>query len=228
MSKKEYQFSPRKLRKERERTQRRNDIIKIAEQYFTNQGYDNTMVDEIALKAGYSKATIYNYFNSKDDLYVAVVSKAFQAMYQIMENKFRDSGVKFELRTLGDSYLAFIEEYPNYAGLFESGRLSLVIGKMIVKEENNQPMTESEQEFRYHQLKIEKLMIDVVTKTMEESNLQTSLDPFSVVMALSTLGTAINELVMRAKRSDEPEDKSKEYLEVLFNIIDKGLKHYDD
>lgn len=227
MNKKENQESPRKQRLERERKQRRNDIIHTAEKSFIDQGYDKTMVDQIALKAGYSKATIYNYFDSKDDLFIAVVSKAFEKMFQIMEDTFNDPNVEYDLLTLGNTYLAFVEEYPDYAGLFESGRLSLAIGKMITKEEANQTLTESEQEFRYHQLKIEKLMIKVITETMKKSDIQAKLDPFSVVMVLSTLGSAINELVMRGKRN-QSEDKSGEYLAVLFNIIDKGLKHYDD
>ncbi|MFX1283429.1 MAG: TetR/AcrR family transcriptional regulator [Promethearchaeota archaeon] len=219
--------SPRKRRMERERKQRREDIIKTAEWFFINQGYDQTMVDQIALKSGYSKATIYNYFDSKDDLFIAVVAKAFEKMFQIMENTLHAQDVKYELLTLGNAYLTFVEEYPAHASLFESGRLNLVIGKMITKEETNQPLTESEKEFRDLQLRIEKLMINVITETISSSGVQTEIDPFSVVMVLSTLGSAINELVIRGKRSPS-KDKSREYLTVLFNIIDKGLRHYDD
>ena len=227
MSGNEEDISPRKRRLVRERKQRRDNIIKTAEWFFINQGYDQTMVDHIASKAGYSKATIYNYFVSKDDLFIAVVSKAFEKMSQIMEAAFKSQDVNYELLTLGNAYLTFVEKYPYYARLFESGRLNLIIGKMITKEENNQQLTESEIEFRDHQLKIENLMTSVITETMKNSRVQTDIDPFSVVMVLSTLGSAINELVMRGKRG-QPKDRSREYLAVLFNIIDKGLKHYDD
>ncbi|MFW9903801.1 MAG: TetR/AcrR family transcriptional regulator [Candidatus Thorarchaeota archaeon] len=227
MSVNEEELSPRKLRLERERKQRRDNIIKTAEWFFTNQGYDQTMVDHIASKAGYSKATIYNYFNSKDDLFIAVVSKAFEKMFHIMETTLKTQSVKYELLTLGNAYLTFVEEYPDYARLFESGRMNLVIGRMITKEETNQDLTESEKEFRLHQSKIEKLMTSVITETMKNSGVQTEIDPFSVVMVLSTLGSAINELVIRGQRG-QSEDRSREYLAVLFNIIDKGLKHYDD
>jgi AcrR family transcriptional regulator len=227
MSVNKEELSPRKQRLERERKQRRDNIIKTAEWFFTTQGYDQTMVDQIASKAGYSKATIYNYFESKDDLFIAVVSKAFEKMFHIMETAFKTQGVSYELLTLGNAYLTFVEEYPDYARLFESGRLNIVIGRIITKEETNQNLTESEKEFRHHQSKIEKLMTSVITATIQNSGIQTEIDPFSVVMVLSTLGSAINELVMRGKRG-QSEDRSREYLAVLFNIIDKGLKHYDD
>jgi len=186
------------------------------------------MVSKIADKAGYSKATIYNYFESKEDLFIAVESKVFEKLLYTFENTLNQPDVKYELRSLGDAYLIFVNDYPEYAGLFDPGRLSLVIRKMIEKEETNQPLTESEKTFRNHQLKIEKLMIDVILETMKSTGVQTKVDPFAVVMVLSTLDSAIRELVMQGKTSNQPEEKSREYLEVLFNIIDKGLKHYDD
>ncbi|MFX1254760.1 MAG: TetR/AcrR family transcriptional regulator [Promethearchaeota archaeon] len=224
----EIDISPRKRRLERERKQRREDIIKTAEWFFINRGFTQTMVDKIALKAGYSKATIYNYFDSKDDLFIAVVSKVYQKLFQIMETALNQPEVKYGLLSLGEAYLTFVDKYPDYAAFFDSGRLNLVFRKIIQKEESNQTLTESEKEFRYHQLKIQELMINVITETMNSTGIQTKLDPFSVVMVLSTLNSTIRELVMRGKRSNQPEEKSREYLTILFNIIDKGLKHYNE
>jgi AcrR family transcriptional regulator len=212
--------SPKKRRLERERKHRRNTIIDIAEKFFINQGYAQTMVDKIADEAGYSKATIYNYFESKDDLFVAVASRAFEKLYNTFQSTLTQPDVTYELRSLGNAYIKFVDEYPDYAGLFDPSRLSVAIRNMIKKEQTDQPLTESEKEFRDHQLKIEELMRDVILETMKKSGVSTKLDPFSVIMALSTLDSAIRELLMRKE--------SREYLDVLFNIIDKGLKHYDD
>ncbi|MHA2155031.1 MAG: TetR/AcrR family transcriptional regulator [Candidatus Hodarchaeales archaeon] len=228
MNKEKQSFSPKNRRMERERNQRRKSIIDIAERFFLEQGYERTMIDQIALEAGYSKATIYNYFESKDDLFIAVISKAYEKLFQTMETTFTESGKKQELRTMGDAYLIYVDKYPDYASLFDAGRLSLGIKKILQKEETSQSLTESEEEFRFYQLKIEKLMISVITETMNAAGVQESVDPLSVVMALSALNSAIQELIMRGKRTNHPEGKSKEYLNVLFTIIDKGLKHYDD
>ncbi len=63
---------------------------------------------------------------------------------------------------------------------------------------------------------------------MKTTGVQTDVEPFSVVMVLSTLGLAIRELALRGKRNNWPEEQSRNYLDVLLNIIDKGLKHYAD
>ncbi|MHA2224571.1 MAG: TetR/AcrR family transcriptional regulator [Candidatus Hodarchaeales archaeon] len=211
--------SPKKRRLERERKHRRDTIVNIAEKFFITKGYEKTMVDKIAEEAGYSKATIYNYFESKDDLFIAVASKAFKQLFNTFETTFNQPNVTFELRSLGDAYVTFIDKYPDYAALFDPSRLSIGINRILMKEESNESLTESEKEFRHHQLKIEELMRNVIVETMKKSGVSSKLDPFSVIMALSTLDSAIRELLVRG---------SRDYLDVLFNIIDKGLKHYDD
>ena len=214
-------------RMERERQQRRRAIIDVAEKAFTREGYERAMVDKIALEAGYTKATIYNYFESKDDLFMAVASRAFEHLYRIMEDTLSRPDAVYELRSLGDAYLAFATQYPKHAGMMDSGQLSVAFSGIVRKESTKQSLTESEDELRQHQLKIEKLMTNVITQTMEKSGVQGKVDPFAVVYALSTLGLAIRELVMRGKTNEQPEEQTREYLSVLFNIIDQGLKHYD-
>ncbi|MFX1263619.1 MAG: TetR/AcrR family transcriptional regulator [Promethearchaeota archaeon] len=227
MSRQDRIDSTKQKRLERERVLRRRAIIDVAEDFFIREGYESTMVDKIALEAGYTKATIYNYFDSKDDLYMAVASRAFEHMHRIMEETLSHPDTAYELRSLGDAYLAFVDKYPEHAEMMDSGQLSIAFNGIVRKEKAKQPLTESETELRQHQLTIEKLMTDVVTQTMENSGVQRKADPFAVVYALSTLGLAIRELVMRGKTGDLPEEQTREYLSVLFNIIDQGLKHYD-
>ncbi|MFW9958784.1 MAG: hypothetical protein ACFFCT_11995, partial [Candidatus Odinarchaeota archaeon] len=94
--------------------------------------------------------------------------------------------------------------------------------------QNNESLTESEQEFRHDMEMLEQLMTSVIAETLKQSGVQDKVDPFSVIMVLSTFAQAIRELVMRGRMNDQPEEKTKEYLSVFFNIIDQGLKHYDD
>jgi hypothetical protein len=129
---------------------------------------------------------------------------------------------------MGDAYLLFFKKHPDDAVLFESGRLGTVISKILKREENNEQLTESEQDFRFYMGLLEELMTSVITETMKKSGVQDKVDPFSVIMVLSTFAQTIRELVLRGKRSKQPEEKTREYLSVFFTIIDQGLKHYDD
>ncbi|MFX1606983.1 MAG: TetR/AcrR family transcriptional regulator [Promethearchaeota archaeon] len=220
--------SPKAQRLERERKQRRKAIIKTARGFFATKGYEQTMVDDVAQAAGYTKMTLYNYFNSKDDLFLAVVSEAYQKLYEIMDSHLNQPDVSYELRSMGNAYLTFFEQNPDDAILFESARLGVVISKLLQKLENKEELTESEQDFKVYMGLLEELMTSVITETMKRSGVQEKVDPFSVIMVLSTFAQSIRELVLRGKRSEQPEEKTREYISVFFTIIDQGLKHYDD
>ena len=60
---------------------RRDAIIAAAAQAFDANGYAATTVDQVAVKAGISKGSIYNYFHSKEELFEQV----FVSVAAVME-----------------------------------------------------------------------------------------------------------------------------------------------
>ena len=227
MNKKET-TSPKAIRLERERRQRRQAIIDVAREFFIKHGYDETKVDGIANEVGYTKVTIYNYFESKDDLFAAVIAEIYVKLYKIMETHLNQEDVPYELRSMGEAYVIFFKRHSEDALLFEAGRLSVVTSSIQKKIANNEKLTESEREFSEQMKRLEKLMTSIITETMKRSGVEGKVDPFSVIMALSTLAQAIRTLISRGMMSGRPEETTKEYLSVFFTIIDKGLRHFDD
>jgi TetR/AcrR family transcriptional regulator len=59
-------------RKEREKRQRCDSILGAAKELFYEKGYQLTTMERIAERAELNKATIYLYFSSKDELYLAI------------------------------------------------------------------------------------------------------------------------------------------------------------
>ncbi len=51
-------------------------LLAAAAQEFARAGLERANVDAISLAAGYAKGTIYNYFPSKEELFLAVVEEA--------------------------------------------------------------------------------------------------------------------------------------------------------
>ena len=54
----------------------RGRLLAAAAAEFARAGFERASVDAISLAAGYAKGTIYNYFPSKDELFLAVVEQA--------------------------------------------------------------------------------------------------------------------------------------------------------
>lgn len=55
---------------------KRQAILDIAKAAFIEQGYGNTSMSEIASRVGGSKATLYNYFSSKEEIFAAVMDSS--------------------------------------------------------------------------------------------------------------------------------------------------------
>lgn len=66
---------------------RRNAIIAAAWDAFREAGYERTTMSGIVARAGGSKATIYSYFESKDELFAAAIEHGLQ---EANEEPFRE------------------------------------------------------------------------------------------------------------------------------------------
>lgn len=64
---------PAKGRRPKPKDETREVLIKHARNIFTKNGFQKSNIDDIALLGGKGKSTIYYYFNSKEDIYKAVV-----------------------------------------------------------------------------------------------------------------------------------------------------------
>ena len=62
-----------KRRREREKEQRRQNILKAAKRLFIERGFKSVTVANIAEKAELSKGAIYLYFSSKEEIYAQIL-----------------------------------------------------------------------------------------------------------------------------------------------------------
>lgn len=96
-------------RKNREKQQRRGEIIAAACEVFESRGFADATLEEIAEKAEFGKGTIYNYFENKEDLFGAVIMESLSAVQGGMEEICRDSS-----RSFRDMYRAIASEMLAY------------------------------------------------------------------------------------------------------------------
>jgi AcrR family transcriptional regulator len=61
--------------------ERNQQIVQAAIQVFAREGIHVATMDHIAIEAGISKATIYLYFNSKDELILAILREFYQQAF---------------------------------------------------------------------------------------------------------------------------------------------------
>jgi len=103
-------------RRERERLQRRNDIIEAAESLFSDKGFQGTTMQEISEKVELSKGTIYLYFKSKEELYLSVCVKGVAGFGEDLEAAVR--GITDLEEMIRAVYMAYIRHSLEQPAIF--------------------------------------------------------------------------------------------------------------
>lgn len=91
------------------RDEKRDAILRIAHEAFLTDGYAATSMSSIAMRVGGSKATLYNYFASKEELFIAVLDekcREIQALVFEMEADHAD--FRAALTRLGERMLGLL------------------------------------------------------------------------------------------------------------------------
>jgi AcrR family transcriptional regulator len=84
---------------------KREEVLDIATEIFRVKGYEGTSINVMARDAGISKESIYRYFGSKEDLFLAVVEREMAVYRQAM----LDTISHFEGKSLKDALYAVAE-----------------------------------------------------------------------------------------------------------------------
>ena len=68
------------MKEEREHKNHKDDVIKVAEELFSKNGYGKTTVSEIIDKVNIAKGTFYYYFQSKEEVLDCIVDKHVKSL----------------------------------------------------------------------------------------------------------------------------------------------------
>ena len=63
------------MRVVKEATERRNEILDVAEELFVTKGYDKTSTNDILDRVGIARGTLYYHFKSKEDILNAMIER---------------------------------------------------------------------------------------------------------------------------------------------------------
>ena len=64
----------------------RTKLVDVARQLFAKNGVDNTTMNDISQASGKGRRTLYTYFKSKEEIYMAVVESELEMLSDALEN----------------------------------------------------------------------------------------------------------------------------------------------
>src|SRR5437868_11273536 len=91
---------------------RRQQILDVAVQLFSQKGFRGTTTKEIALAAGVNEAIIFRHFATKRELYTAIIDrKCCSTQYQAMEQALQEAMNQGDDRRVFESIAFHILEF---------------------------------------------------------------------------------------------------------------------
>ena len=140
---------PLKPTREEKKAATREALLEAAMRVFARQGYVATSVDEVAWEAGMTKGAVYSNFESKDELFAAVIERhQDQRSLAIARSVDRDAPISDQTAFAGEQFLAAVDrdfellmlEYTLHAARYPEGhepmrerhrRLRAAIGEIV-------------------------------------------------------------------------------------------------
>ncbi|GAB3458074.1 TetR/AcrR family transcriptional regulator [Actinophytocola sediminis] len=92
--------------RERKKARTRQALFDAAMRLFTEQGYEQTTVAEIAAAADVSTKTLFNYFPSKDDMVFALRTQRMNLVTRVIEERGQHDRPADLLASIGERLLA--------------------------------------------------------------------------------------------------------------------------
>nr|WP_255669314.1 TetR/AcrR family transcriptional regulator [Aeromicrobium duanguangcaii] len=157
-------------------------MIEVAAQMFLAVGYAGTSLDKVAVEAGFSKGAVYSNFAGKEELCMAVLDTIHAEKIRLVQAVFaEDTSLESRLKS-------FVEW--SRTGLGEPQWTALEVEFAAVARNN--PWVASELVKRHREIR--RLIGQLISATIEEADLETTIPVEHVATALLALGAGLGGL----------------------------------
>ena len=116
-------------RKEREKIRHKEEILHAALDLFSSKGFHNVSMQDVAVRSDFAVGTLYNFFQSKEQLFAELLTdcaeKIYQLLWPILESKQQEDE---KIRTFIRAHGKFAEENIKFIKFYvsEHGNLASV------------------------------------------------------------------------------------------------------
>ncbi|MBW1800808.1 MAG: TetR/AcrR family transcriptional regulator [Deltaproteobacteria bacterium] len=197
-------------RREREKLRQRQEMLAVSLSLFSEKGYYNVSMHEIAEKAEFAVGTLYKFFKNKDDLYRTVMLEQLGRFHDKLTKAIEEPDEELEkLR----HYVRAKSEYFHE----NESRIRLYFAETRGSSFN--VMAGLDSEFRERHYRFLQIVASVFESGMRRKRFRKIADPYHLAVALDSLTNAFLILWLEApEHHPYPDDP-----DTILDILSKGL-----
>ncbi len=190
--------------------EKRERILRTATQLFAERGFNRSEMDEIARRSGVAKGSLYNYFRSKDDLFLHICRDAIE---RSREATWGEVGDDWDIYKVVDhifrAHVRFEFSFPEYHRLhlnFSSARMERFADKLGLESE------------QHTSRRLKHLLKDGIRKGIVRGDLDVSMTAFMI--------NSLYILFMASLVSRYYQIRMKEYLDIEEELTPETMEKY--
>ncbi len=183
---------------------KREKILKAAQKLVAIKGFQDSTICDVALEAGVSEATIYEYFASKEELLFSIPENILDRINEVLEEHLLYSGnASSKLFSAITQFLSFYEGNPGFAAVT---LLTLKTNRNFIPTDHFKKST-----------RVFRILKGIIREGIEKKEFTENTDPDFI---RSVMTGSIENIVTRWILFGLPEDKKPtDYAENLYNLI---------
>ena len=200
-------------RKKEPRSVHRENIVSAASTLFMERGIAATSMDDIAKAAGYSKATLYVYFENKEEIVGILVLNSMKKLYDYISSALiQHETTKARYDFICRGLVQYQEEFPFY--------FKMVLDKINIDFEGKEYLPEEREIYQIGEEINEKIK-NFLLSGMEKGDLRNDLD---IMPAIFNFWGMLSGIIQLAANKEEYIKKSMglskiKFLEYGFSLV---------
>lgn len=185
-----------------EQQRRRREICDASVPLFLDNGFHETTMREIANAAGIGKSTLYDYFNSKDEILVSYFENEIQKITErAQEIVKQESSISEKLRRIMQMHLEYLVDNKNFY-------LKLTIASQTL------PLGSQEKiQVRRHAYQ------DMLRALIEEGIQRGELRPINPLLAARSVFNLLATAVFTSRPTGTPQEMLEDAFDIFFHGI---------
>ena len=204
-------------RKKEPRSVHRENIVSAASVLFMERGIAATSMDDIAKAAGYSKATLYVYFENKEEIVGILVLNSMKKLYDYISSALiQHETTKARYDFICRGLVQYQEEFPFY--------FKIVLDKINIDFEGKDYLPEERETYQIGEEINEKIKTFLLSG-MEKGDLRNDLD---IMPAIFNFWGMLSGIIQLASNKEEYIKKSMglskiKFLEYGFSLVYRSI-----
>lgn len=209
-------------RKKEPRSIHRERIASAASVLFMEKSIAGTSMDDIAKAAGYSKATLYVYFENKEEIAGVLVLESMQKLYDYLSSALtQQETTRARYDGICRSLVQYQEEFPFY--------FKVALDKINIDFEHTDYLPEEKETFQVGE-KINEIMQDFLLSGIEKGDLRSDLDPILTILSFWGM---LSGLVQLADTKQEYikgrlDRSKKEFIDYGFHMLYRSVANTEE